>query len=96
MRSSSAVVLGAIASAASCSAQASLASVCTTSKVAAALPLNVSAAIEFDTSSVTASPVYNYTVTGSGMQPDAKFDFCNVTFSYSHAGRSDEVVLTYW
>lgn len=75
--------------------------VCTTSYVAAHLPasgyyddysLNVNA------DSVTANSVSKYTVgpVDSPFYPAASFDYCNVTFTYSHGGLNDSVLLTFW
>lgn len=52
--------------------------------------------IKVDSSSVTASAFYNVSVSGSYMYPDAVFDYCNITFAYSHNGRNDLVHVTYW
>ena len=30
------------------------------------------------------------------MYPNAVFDYCNVTFAYSHNGQNDKVLVTYW
>jgi len=73
-----------------------LAEVCTTSNVVKALPLNISPGITINTASVTAAVVLNQTVTGATFQPNAVFDFCNVTFTYKHTGRNDVITLTYW
>ena len=73
---------------------ATLADVCTVSTVTAALPSYLG--ITVDASSVTANAVYNASASGSVMFPDAVFDFCNVTFAYSHDGKSDRVVVAYW
>lgn len=80
---------------------ASLDDVCTSSYVAAHLPASGyydDYALSIDTSSVTANPVLNYTVgaTDSNFFPAATFDYCNVTFTYSHDGRDDSVLLTVW
>ncbi|KAJ4389038.1 hypothetical protein N0V93_006500 [Gnomoniopsis smithogilvyi] len=80
---------------------ASLADVCTTSYVAAHLPASGyydDYALSVDESSVTANPVYNYSVGAvySAFFPAATFDYCNVTFTYSHEGRDDSVLLTLW
>lgn len=80
---------------------ASLADVCTTSYVAAHLPASGfydDYALSVDESSVTANPVYNYSVGAvySNFFPAATFDYCNVSFTYSHEGRDDSVLLTLW
>lgn len=74
---------------------ASLASVCTTSYVTAALPTDLFG-MTIDSSSVTAAAVYNASASGSDMFPDATFDYCNVTMAYSHNGRDDQVLLNFW
>ncbi|PSR79516.1 putative tannase [Coniella lustricola] len=80
---------------------ASLDDVCTPEYAAAALPPTgfydyVGLTVNAD--SVTANPVTNYTVgpTDSVFFPAATFDYCNVTFTYSHTGRNDSVLLTLW
>lgn len=74
---------------------ASLADVCTTSKVQTSLPSGL-LGLTIDASSVTASPVYNASTSGQVFFPDATFDFCNVTLAYSHNGRDDQVLLNFW
>lgn len=80
---------------------ATLADVCTTSNVAAHLPASGyydDYALTVDSTSVTANPVYNYSVgaVDSAFFPAATFDYCNVSFTYSHDGRDDSVLLTLW
>lgn len=75
--------------------------ICTPSYVASHLPASGyygDYAISINAGSVTANPVANYTVgpLDSPMFPAASFDYCNVTFSYSHDGRGDSVLLTFW
>ncbi|KAI3023166.1 Ankyrin repeats (3 copies) family protein [Aspergillus niger] len=74
---------------------ASLADVCTTSNVKAALPSSVYG-LTMIPSSVTASPVYNASTSGQVFFPDATYDYCGVTFNYTHNGRGDTVKLQYW
>lgn len=76
----------------------SLASVCTADYVEAHLPAaGTFLGITIDSSSVSAVPVYNNTVTGNVFYPDLiDFNYCYVSFSYSHNGLDDNVVLTYW
>lgn len=99
---STAAILGAVAtSARAANSSASLADVCTASYAAAHLPAGGyygDYALSPIADSVTANPVYNYSVgaTDSVFFPAATFDFCNVTFSYTHDGRDDSVVLTLW
>jgi hypothetical protein len=52
--------------------------------------------ITLDPSSITANQVTNASVKGSNLFPDVVFDYCNVTFTYAHNGRGNQVVLTYW
>lgn len=83
------------------SSSASLADVCTPAYVAAHLPAAGyygDYALSPLADSVTANPVYNYSVgaTDSVFFPAATFDYCNVSFSYTHEGRDDAVVLTLW
>lgn len=80
---------------------ASLADVCTTTYVADHLPVSGyygDYALTVDEGSVTANPVYNYSVgaVSSNFFPAATFDYCNVTFTYSHDLRDDSVLLTLW
>lgn len=75
--------------------------VCTTEYVAAHLPADGfydDYAITVDAASVTAAPVTNYTVgaVDSPFYPAANFDYCGVTFNYTHDGRNDSVLLTLW
>lgn len=77
---------------------ASLADVCTPSYAAAHLPASGSYdgySLTVDASSVTANPVYNQSAKSHSF-PAASFDYCNVTFTYSHDGRDDSVLLTLW
>ncbi len=71
----------------------SLESVCTTAHVAASLPPSgFLQGISPLSSSVSAAAVTNYTVSASSTTAGAAgLDFCNVTFSYSHAGLKDNV-----
>lgn len=72
---------------------ASLASVCTVEYVQSVLPAtNFIEGVAVDVNSVTASTVTNYTVTATdGMLGGSGYDFCNVTFSYTHTGLDDTV-----
>lgn len=71
--------------------------VCTTSYVQASLPADdFYTGITINSSSVLAFPVTNTSVSGQIMFPDAVFDFCNVTFAYSHNGLDDQVLVNYW
>lgn len=73
-------------------------SVCTKEYVAAHLPKNgFYNGLSFDRSAVTANSVTNASVSGNVMYPDAVFDYCNVTLTFSHDGRDDDTVkLTAW
>ena len=89
-------VLAMAASAAIANAS-SVSDVCKYGYVQASLPTNGTlTGITVDPSSVTANPVYNASTTGGTMRPDATFDYCNVTFAYSHNGLGDKVNLWYW
>lgn len=78
-------------------ATSSLADVCTSSYVRQAMPSNGTIeGIIVNLSSVTANPVYNASSSGQEFFPDATFDYCNVTVSYSHDGLQDNVNLYYW
>lgn len=81
----------------------SLNDVCTQSYVQASLPMKDlflgdwgNIAIAIDLSSVTAKPVTNFSVSGNVMYPDATFDYCDVTFAYTHPGRNDRTQVRYW
>lgn len=76
---------------------ASLQSVCMVEYVKQALPeMDFGLGIVLDSSSVTASPVYNTSVSDQIWYPDGAFDYCNVTLAYSHSGRDDQVLLEIW
>ncbi|CAI7611313.1 unnamed protein product [Penicillium glandicola] len=76
---------------------ATLQDVCTTSHAKSALPASGFVdGISMDTSTLTASPVYNTSVSGQYFYPDATFSYCNVTFAYTHTGRDDQVWLELW
>lgn len=70
-----------------------LASVCTVSYVQSVLPANdFIPGVTLNVDSVTAGAVTNYTVAVSdGMLGGSGYDFCNVTFSYTHTGLNDTV-----
>lgn len=74
---------------------ATLASVCTIEYVQSVLPAtNFIEGVAVNVDSVTASAVTNYTVAVSdGMLGGSGYDFCNVTFSYTHTGLDDTVSL---
>lgn len=76
---------------------ASLSDVCSTSYVQAHLPAQgFYTGITIDASSVTASTVSNYSSAASDFFPAATLSFCSVSFSYSHDGKNDSVVVSYW
>lgn len=61
------------------------------------LPSNdVLTGVTIDQSSLVSEPFYNVSVSDQYMYPDATFDYCNVTFAYSHAGLDDTVLITCW
>ncbi|EHL00674.1 alpha/beta-Hydrolase [Glarea lozoyensis ATCC 20868] len=76
---------------------ASLSDICTTSYVSAALPVTgFYTGITINPDSLTVNAVANTTVTGQDFFPDATFDYCNVTFTYSHDGLNDSVTNNFW
>lgn len=70
-----------------------LSSVCTVEYVQSVLPAtNFVQGVAVDVDSVTASAVTNYTVAASdGILGGSGYDFCNITFSYTHTGLNDTV-----
>lgn len=88
--------LGLLATAAVAQA-ATLGDFCTVSRAKAAVPSSgLLPGIITSGSVVTANPVYNVTVTDEVYYPDATFDYCNVTMTYSHNGKDDKVLLNFW
>jgi len=76
---------------------ASLADVCTKSYVQTSLPSgDFNLGISIDASSVIVNTVTNANSSGSYFYPEAVFDYCNVTFAYSHDGLNDQVLIWYW
>lgn len=88
-----------LAMAVSCvAAQAtSLTDLCTTSYAQSALPVNdFFPGLTIDSSSVEVSLVRNASAS-SEWYPTTSFDYCNITFAYSHDGLADDLVhVTYW
>ena len=76
---------------------ASLSDVCTSAYVQASLPADgFYLGVTVDLSSVVVNLVINASVSGNNMFPNAVFDYCNVTFAYTHNGRNNSVLVTYW
>lgn len=75
-----------------------LASLCTVAYVQSILPAtNFIEGVAVNVDSVAASAVTNYTVAASdGMLGGSGYDFCNVTFSYTHTGLNDTVSLPFY
>ena len=90
-------LLFALAALASCVSSLSLQDNCVASYAKSVLPSeDALPGITIDRTSVTASASYNVSVSDQYMYPDATFDYCNVTFAYTHNGRNDQVLVTYW
>ncbi|CAK7231234.1 hypothetical protein SCUCBS95973_007842 [Sporothrix curviconia] len=78
------------------SATASLSDICSAAYAAAALPLDAVQGVTIDPTSVTTSLVTNFTAE-SIFYPTSTFDYCNLTFAYSHNGIEDDLVhVQYW
>lgn len=72
---------------------ASLADLCTVANVQAALPPNGTLlGINLIPSAVTAIALYNAT---AGMDSTVAYNYCNVTVTYTHTGKGDEVIVKY-
>ncbi|KAK3985656.1 Tannase/feruloyl esterase [Cladorrhinum sp. PSN332] len=81
-----------------CARNSSLSTICTTEYIQNSLPAaGFVKGVNLDTSSITVNAVYNYTVPPTYTHPGAVGrNFCNVTFSYSHAGTSDKTNLWFF
>ncbi|PQE20328.1 tannase protein [Rutstroemia sp. NJR-2017a BBW] len=93
MRSSSwAVTAAASATLAHAASNSTLTDICTTAYVQSMLPNSeaVGLAISIDSTSVTANAHWR------GILSRRIIHYCNVTFSYSHNGKDDTVLLEYW
>lgn len=91
------VAIAAAVFAGSANAAASLADVCTPTYVKSHLPATgFYQGITINASTVTASPVYNASIASADFYPAGVISYCNVTFSYTHNGRGDNVHLNYW
>ncbi|KAJ5719922.1 hypothetical protein N7493_006800 [Penicillium malachiteum] len=74
----------------------SLSSICTDAYAKKSLPFGAIDGVTIDESSVSTSLVTNYTAT-SIFFPTDTFNYCNLTFAYSHNGIADDVVhVQYW
>jgi tannase len=86
-----------LASSAAVAYATSLADVCSKTYVTSALPPDSSFnGITINALSVTANLVYNETHTGGTFFPDSTINYCNVTFTYTHNGLGDTVILGYY
>lgn len=97
MRSTTLAAL-ALAATTRVAAQQTLDDVCTVEYIQSVLPApNFLLGVVPNNASITANPVTNYNVSASaGSIGGSGFDFCNVTFSYTHTGLDDTVNLWYW
>ena len=78
------------------SAAASLNDICSSSYAVSALPLDAIQGVTIDTTSVTTQLVTNFTAE-SIFFPTSTFDYCNLTFAYSHNGIEGDIVhVQYW
>ncbi|KAK4230002.1 putative tannase subunit protein [Podospora fimiseda] len=81
-----------------CARNSSLSTICTTEYVQNSLPaVGFVKGVNLDQSSISVNAVYNYSVPATYTHPGAVGrSFCNVTFSYSHAGTNDKTNLWFF
>ncbi|KUM56952.1 hypothetical protein ACN42_g10245 [Penicillium freii] len=74
----------------------SLTDICTTAYTKKALPVDAIQGVTVDPFSISTSLVTNFTATNI-FYPTSTFDYCNVTFAYSHDGIDGDIVhVQYW
>lgn len=74
----------------------SLSDICTSAYAKKALPVDQLQGVTVDPSSISTSLVTNFTAS-SIFYPTTTFDYCNVTFAYSHDGIEGDIVhVQYW
>jgi tannase len=70
---------------------------CTNSYITAHFPaVDFFDGITLEPSTVNTTSYTNASTAGGVFFPAATYDYCQVTFSYTHNGRNDSVALTYW
>lgn len=96
MRSPRWASAAALAYSATATATSSLSDICTVAYAKDALPLDVLQGVTVDPSSVSTNLVTNFTAS-SIFYPTSTFDYCNLTFAYSHNGIDGDIVhVQYW